>query len=502
LLARTVVASRRRWLIPALVTSLLLLTPTLALAHLHLVRSAPAAGAVLDTVPRDVRLTFTEAAQLAVSFVDIIGAEGDTVVTGPLALDPKSSKTLVVPITGTLHAGQYSVRWRTTSDDGHPVRGTFTFTVSSSAAGLAPQQPTASAAGSPGATAAPASQPGTTPAPQLSAEAEFDASSPLYAALRALGFIGALGMIGSTVFGLFVAPRLARTGDGEAGRETDDPSSRAARLGREAAWLVVAVAIGRLIAQSYAVHGMRRAWDASLLGSMITGTVWGRAWVLCVIAGVLGIVAFTMARRTRRHGWGIAALASLALALSLALSGHAVATPNRTALAIVADVVHVLAAGGWLGTLLTVVLAGIPAVLAEARETRGARIATLVQLFSPVALTCAAALVITGVIAAWLHLGSFPALWSSSYGRVLILKLVLVAIVLGFGAFNWRVLSPALGDERAAGGIRRSAARELTVGLLVLIVTAVLVALPPPAEQAAAPVVPVARAVSARPPRS
>jgi len=499
--SRTVVASRRRWLIPTLATSLLLLTPALALAHLHLVRTAPAAGAVLDTVPRDVRLTFTEAAQLAVSFVDIIGTAGDTVATGPLALDPNSSKTLVVPITGSLQAGRYAVRWRTTSDDGHPVHGTFTFTVAASAVGVAPLQPAASG-GSPGAATVPAAQPATAPAPQLSTEPEFDAGSPLYAALRALGFIAALGMIGSTVFGLFVAPRLARTAGGGTARESDDTVARAARLGREAAWLVVAVAIGRLIAQSYAVHGMRRAWDGSLLASMITGTIWGHAWILCIIAGGLGILAFTMVRGTTRRGWGIAALASLALSLALALSGHAVATPNRTALAIVADVVHVLAAGGWLGTLLVVVLAGIPAVLADAREMRGARIATLVQLFSPVALTCAAALVITGVVAAWLHLGSFAALWSSSYGRVLILKLVLVATVVGFGAFNWRVLSPTLGDERAAAGIRRSAARELTVGLLVLIVTAVLVALPPPAEQAAAPVEPVARTVSAPTPRS
>ncbi|MGH7633417.1 MAG: hypothetical protein ACRENC_06785, partial [Gemmatimonadaceae bacterium] len=78
----------------------------------------------------------------------------------------------------------------------------------------------------------------------------------------------------------------------------------------------------------------------------------------------------------------------------------------------------------------------------------------------------------------------------------------LVAIVVAFGAFNWRVLRPALGDERAALGIRRSAARELTVGLLVLIVTAVLVALPPPAEQTAAPVTPAARTVSVPAPRS
>jgi len=496
LLSRTVVASRRRWLIPALATCLLLLTPALALAHLHLVRSAPAAGAVLDTVPHEVRLTFTEAAQLAVSFVEVVGTAGDTVTTGPVAFDPRSSKTLVVPITGSLHAGRYAVNWRSTSDDGHPVHGTFTFTISPSAVGLAAQRPAASAAESSGRAIAPASQPVSAPAPQISPEPEFDAGSPLYAALRALGFIGALGMIGSTVFGLFIAPRLARTAGSGTGSATDDTIARVARLGREAACLVVAVAIGRLIAQSYAVHGMRRAWNGSLLASMITATVWGHAWMLCVIAGALGIVAFTMVRRTTRQGWWIAVLASLALALSLALSGHAVATPHRTALAVVADVIHVLSAGGWLGTLLAVVLAGIPAVLAGARETRGAQIATLVRLFSPVALTCAAALVITGVIAAWLHLGSLPALWSSSYGQVLILKLVLVAIVVAFGAFNWRVLRPALGSETAAVGIRRSAARELTVGLFVLIVTAVLVALPPPAEQTAAPVAPVARTVS------
>lgn len=77
-----------------------------------------------------------------------------------------------------------------------------------------------------------------------------------------------------------------------------------------------------------------------------------------------------------------------------------------------------------------------------------------------------------------------PALWQSRYGRTLLLKLAVLAGVAATGFYNWRRVRPALGDELGTARLRRSSAIELPIGLAVLLVTAVLVATPPPGDGA------------------
>ncbi len=143
------------------------------------------------------------------------------------------------------------------------------------------------------------------------------------------------------------------------------------------------------------------------------------------------------------------------------------------------------------------VVAGFGAALrTDPAERRGPRVATLVNAFSPFALVCAAVLVGFGLLTAWRHLHTLPALWTTLYGRTLIVKLVAVLGVVALGAWNWRRAKPQLGSEAAAHAIRRSAVAELTGAALVLAITAVLVSVPSPREApsgTAAPVPPGAR---------
>jgi Putative copper export protein len=110
------------------------------------------------------------------------------------------------------------------------------------------------------------------------------------------------------------------------------------------------------------------------------------------------------------------------------------------------------------------------------RGERGANAAALIGVFSPIALACAAAVIITGLGSAWLRVGSLAALWGSAYGRVLLIKLVVVSLLVVAGAYNWQRVTPSLLHEGGAGRMRRSAVAELTIGALVLAVTAVLIA--------------------------
>ena len=147
-----------------------------------------------------------------------------------------------------------------------------------------------------------------------------------------------------------------------------------------------------------------------------------------------------------------------------------------------ADGLHVLGAGGWLGSLLAVLAVGIPVAMRLGREERGPAVAVLVQAFSPAALGFAALVTATGVLSAVFHLGSFADLWQSTYGRTLLLKIGVLSLVFGTGAYNWLRVKPALGDDEGPRRLRRSAGFEVTVGAAVLLVTAVLVATPPPTE--------------------
>jgi len=131
--------------------------------------------------------------------------------------------------------------------------------------------------------------------------------------------------------------------------------------------------------------------------------------------------------------------------------------------------------GAWIGTLGLI-------LMLEARHRRngdqgpdGSLLPTLVPRFSPVAVASVATLVITGVLAAWIHLGSLSALVGSHYGRLLLLKVAVVLVVLGLGAVNWRRLTPLLGETSGQRGMRRAATLEFVLANVVLLVTALLV---------------------------
>jgi putative copper export protein len=184
--------------------------------------------------------------------------------------------------------------------------------------------------------------------------------------------------------------------------------------------------------------------------------------------------------RRRETGWSLAALGALAVGVSPALTGHAAADPDDAMLAILADGLHVVGAGAWLGTLLLVAMAGVPAALRRVPGERGPAVASILRAFHPLALWCVPLVLVSGLVSAWLRLGSLGALTSSRYGTYLLIKVLLFACVALTGAYNWRRVLPRLGDEAGARQIRRTASLELALGAVVLAVTAALVVTKPP----------------------
>lgn len=441
--------------------------PVELLAHARLKSSRPGQGAHLVIAPTRIELDFTEAPELALTTITLTTAEGARVPLGPLHRAGVSGRTAFAEILGVLRAGSYKIAWTTAAVDGHPERGVLTFDVAMDAA-IAPA----------------ATGTNTSSMRSVADDApEFGVESPAYVLIRWLEFLALLVVIGAVAFRQLVLGFVKRK------QEPDSPmipdaARNAARWGHRASALLLLVVVARLVAQSYMMHGGMGGLAPSMMGSMVTETLWGRGWLLQLIAVAIAGLGFHMARRADVPRWWLVATSgALLLAFTPGLSGHASASPNLRTLAILADGMHVMGGGGWLGSLLMVVFVGIPAALRLPAGRRAPMVAAVFNAFSPTAVAFAGVIAATGIFAAWLHLGSLPALWTSSYGQTLLVKLGILFIVAGTGAYNWLRVKPQLGLEQSAAKIRRSALIELAVGVLVVFATAVLVALPTPATQ-------------------
>jgi putative copper export protein len=286
-------------------------------------------------------------------------------------------------------------------------------------------------------------------------------------------FAALLAVVGSVMFRLGVLTQIAEI----------DANTRAvivrrsASLGAVAAAVLVASALERLHLQSQ-MMSVETGEAAGHLSVLTMHTDWGIAWWTQMLGGLLALTGLMLARSGRRQGWGIAALAIIPIVISPALGGHAKAAPNLTILSVGIDSLHVFGASCWLGTLLAMLVAGISGMRTVTDGTAGRSIAALVNAFSPIALSAASLVALTGIVTAWLRLDSIAALWQSTYGKILVIKLIAVVLVALAGAFNWRSMRPRLGEDSATGKLQRSATTELALALVVLIITAILVATP------------------------
>ncbi|HVX37960.1 MAG TPA: CopD family protein, partial [Gemmatimonadaceae bacterium] len=165
----------------------------------------------------------------------------------------------------------------------------------------------------------------------------------------------------------------------------------------------------------------------------------------------------------------------------IAPAGHAGAQPGSWGdLHLAADVIHLLAAGAWLG--------GLPALamlLDAARRNTDALAVTATRTtarFSWLGIICVGLLIASGVVNAWFLLSGPADLVTSTYGRVLALKIGLFAAMLVLAAINRFRLAPRLPDAQATRRLQQNSIAESCLGLGVLVLAAVLGTLEPTAH--------------------
>src|SRR5258705_1601246 len=384
----------------------LFLCPTRAWGHAHLKRSEPAAGSRITGSPQWIRLWFTERPELSMTTVSIKDANGNVFAPASPESDRSDALLVLVRVGLPLPAGQYTVAWRTAASDGHFSRGKFSFVVLTDTAATA-----IGPVGRPAAADTLRSDNGSaTSSTTRENGEEADAASWISDSLaRAFSFVGLLVLIGATVFRTLVL-RGARAIDAAVRAQMEQ---RAATLGLAASLLLILSAIARVFLMSETMSAMPEMHAMSAT-EMAMHTRWGFAMQLELGAALVALASFALAVRRVRGAWFIATLAAILLAATPALAGHAAASPRFTSLLIATDFLHVLGGGSWLGSLLAVMVVGVPLCLTRDGAERWSSIASLVNSFSPIGLASAALVVAGVVIAWWVHLETLSALWQTA----------------------------------------------------------------------------------------
>ncbi len=286
----------------------------------------------------------------------------------------------------------------------------------------------------------------------------------LLALARGLSDAGLLSVFGTLAFRRFVAPRamacMAAAEAAATGRLLGLVT--AASLGVSAfgllAWLAAQAAD--------MADAATLAQAASALPAVAAGTAFGRI----VLMQLAALAATAAALRWRA---GAVALAAVTLALQAA-HGHAASMVEGPSLLLACDVVHLLAAGAWLGGLLPLLL-----LVRSASAKAGA---TAARWFSPMGKLCVAALGVTALWQGRVLVGSVPGLAGTAYGWVVLVKSGLFGVLLAFAWANRYRLAPALLRGRP-GAARRALLGSLAVqtgfGLAAIAAATVLSGLPP-----------------------
>ena len=290
-----------------------------------------------------------------------------------------------------------------------------------------------------------------------------------------------------------IARRPADFSLGDAGAAWREPVERDLALcGMAAGFLLAGFDLGRAWYQTYSFYGGFEPISFALIKSIVDETLWGSGWKLQTISAAAAGAAFAAAYRTWPGAWIVAYPAVILTTISRPLTGHAVEQGSWFSLPAILQAIHVLAAATWIGTLAAVVFIGLRHAARLEAPFRARAVAGIVVAFSPVGLSAVTALFVAGTATAFLYLGSAGAIFGTTYGRVLLAKVLVFAAVAAAGFFNWQRVRPALeaaagaqGSDDASGGLPesllwRSAGFELALAVAVLAITAALVALPMP----------------------
>ncbi|NUS73896.1 MAG: copper resistance protein CopC/CopD [Corynebacteriales bacterium] len=417
-----------------------------AQAHAVLQEADPPADALLQNAPSAVTLTFNELVSPVQDGITVVSPKGDVVHRGK-AKSSNNGRTLTAQLRKDLPNGTYLVAYRLVSADGHPISSGYTFSVG---------------------------QPSETPELPESAEADVD---PIVRGALSTGrfasYLGASLLVGAAVMSLALWPQ--RLG-----------SKVPRRIGWAGWWALLAGTVLWSWAEvPYAWGGTLFSFSTDSASEVLTAE-FGIAMMVRV--GVL-LAAIPLLRqalngteldRPRRWGLGILALIG---AFTFSYTGHS-ASSEAVLLSVPANALHVAAMAFWLGGLI---------VLATATLTRAnnEELAVILPAWSRWAMYAIAVVAFTGAVSALLQVGQLNQLFDTTYGLLVVGKVVGLAVILVFAAlarnFVLRWVRDKDSDVALSSAVRKVIVAEIAVAAIVLGLATALTQTPPGASESSVP---------------
>jgi copper transport protein len=429
-------------------------------AHAELIRSVPAANGSVPAAPAQVELFFTEAVEPSFSTIEVLNTAGERVDNNDSRLDAADPTHLTVSLR-SLPVGVYTVSWKVLSEvDGHVTSGAFPFAVGDvEAAALAE--------------AAQAAQ-------------QVDVSTITVVA-RWLTYLAAAVLTGGSLFLWRIWQPTYETADEEAGKLAlaELPWRKLAII---ALSLLAFAQLLWLLAQAgqAADAALVAPWQPAVANLLFTtrfGVFWLARFVLLLLLMPL-LTGWASRRINASQRNGLILLGAALLLLTISLGSHA-AADREPLLPVAADWLHLLATSVWVGGLVYFA-AGLWATRSLGAAWRTRLAARLLPRFTPLAMSSVGLLLLTGLYAAVLRLGSLNELTTTAYGLALLLKIILALVMVALGAVNFVALTGRLeeavggkGNGRLADRFRAIVSGEMILGVIVLLLAGVLTSLPP-----------------------
>lgn len=383
-------AWRRLGFVAFAILTVLLGTATAASAHAALLSTSPSQSAhyPAGSPPNTVVVTFDDEVTTTPKSIGVYDGSGHPLTVVPvLTADEK----LVEAKLPKLKQGSYVVVWHIVSDDGHPETGAFTFSVGAATTATADVKSL------------------------LAGESSGTGIGIGFGALRTVEFFTCLVLVGGLLFARTRWPNVLT-----------NRSVRRMLLGVAGVGFIAALASISLQAAYSSGGGASTLVDGSALRRVIDARFGTAALIRAGLIAVLAafvVVAARQGRKTARVAVDVVvALLGLGIFATFAYAGHG-DTGRWQPFGLILDLTHLSAAALWLGGLVLI-------AWALRKRTGAGDAAHALRRFSRLALPAVAVIVISGTLQGWRQIGTWSGLWHTSYGRLLIIKvLVVLAIV-------------------------------------------------------------------------
>lgn len=427
---------------------LVFLVPGVGSAHAILLRSDPAQDAILKAAPGQVRMWFSEDLNPSLSTAEVLNGATQQRVDRHDARrssgDPRETDVSLP----ALSPGVYVVIWRTTSnDDGHILGGSFLFTVARPDGTV----PTVSGSSIPGQNA-----PGTS-ALSGASRGQLDGVTLFNLVMVTLVELGTVFWVGAQFWSLLV---LAPATEDHAELAPLHQQAQACFERRFSLPTLLAVLLangGVLIGQAVTLTdgNVPAAFASSMLSSLVSSGGFGAYWLMRVAVISLLLVLALYQVQHKASSRRLAALLSwtqlllgLTLFMAMTMSSHAAAAGSSSRLyAVVADWLHLVAAALWVGGMFSIASTYLPVLRRLSAVERAHALVTVLPYYSPWAFVGVLLMAVTGPFTATVVFSSWEQVFSTAYGRVLAVKILLVGMMLLTSAFHVFLLRPRLQRE-------------------------------------------------------